>query len=45
VPPRLAEDALYPRRLLVWAIVTAAGLALWGVGVGLALLIRDHIAV
>lgn len=45
VPPRLAEDALYPKRLLVWAIVLAVCLATWGTGVGIVVLVRDHIAV
>jgi capsular polysaccharide transport system permease protein len=45
VPPRLAEDALYPKRLLIFAIVLGAGLALWGAGVGAAVLVRDHIAI
>jgi capsular polysaccharide transport system permease protein len=45
VPPRLAEDALYPKRLLICSIVVAAALALWGCGVGIAILIRDHLAI
>jgi capsular polysaccharide transport system permease protein len=45
VPPRLAEDALYPKRLLLWSIFFAVTLAIWGAGVGAALLIRDHLAI
>lgn len=45
VPPRLAEDALYPRRLLIWSLIVAAGIAIWGCSVGIAVLVRDHMAV
>jgi len=45
VPPRLAEDALYPKRVLIICIVLAVGLLVWGIGVGVAVLIRDHVAV
>jgi capsular polysaccharide transport system permease protein len=45
VPPRIAEDALYPRRLLTISLVLLAGVALWGCGTGFAVLVRDHMAV
>jgi len=45
VPPRLAEDALYPKRLLIWSLIVAAGIAIWGCSVGTAVLVRDHMAV
>jgi capsular polysaccharide transport system permease protein len=45
VSPRLAEDALYPKRLLTLCIILLSGLALWGSGVGVAVMIRDHMAV
>jgi len=42
--PVLAQEALYPKRLLIWSIILAASLLLWGGGVGTAVLIRDHVA-
>lgn len=45
VPPRLAEDALYPKRVLIICIVLGVGLLIWGIGIGVAVLIRDHVAV
>ena len=42
VPPTLAQEALYPRRIWVFVIVLAACLALWGCGVGAAVLMRNH---
>jgi capsular polysaccharide transport system permease protein len=45
VSPRLAEDALYPRRLLTFCLVMLSGLTLWGSGVGVAAAVRDHMAV
>jgi capsular polysaccharide transport system permease protein len=40
--PVLAQDALYPRRGLLWSMVFFAGLLLWGAGTGMAILIRNH---
>jgi capsular polysaccharide transport system permease protein len=45
VSPRLAEDALYPKRTLIICLVLLSGLALWGGGVGVAAMVRDHMAV
>lgn len=45
VPPRLAQDALYPRRIVSWLIVMAGGLALWGLLTGVGVLVRNHIAI
>lgn len=45
VPPRIAEDALYPKRVLTISLVFLAGVALWGCGTGFAVLVRDHMAV
>lgn len=45
VPPRIAEDALYPKRTLTISLVLLAGIALWGCGTGFAVLVRDHMAV
>lgn len=44
VPPRLADDALYPKRVLLSALILAASLALWGAGVGIAVLARNNMA-
>lgn len=42
VPPTLAQSALYPRRMWIFIIVLAGCLALWGSGVGIAVLVRNH---
>jgi len=42
--PVMAEEALYPKRLLIWSIILVTSLLLWGGGVGAAVLIRDHVA-
>ena len=41
VPPRLADDALYPKRILYSFLIALAALALWAAGVGVAMLIRN----
>jgi len=43
--PVLAEYPLYPHSIWIWSVIAIVSLILWGVGVGLAVLIRDHIAV
>jgi len=43
--PVLAQEALYPRRIWLWSIVTVITLLAWGAGVGIASLIRNHVAV
>jgi capsular polysaccharide transport system permease protein len=42
--PVLAEDALYPKRLWIMAAITAICLALWGIGTGIAVLMRNYAA-
>lgn len=42
IPPTLAQKALYPRRLWIFIIVLVGCLALWGGGVGAAVLVRNH---
>jgi capsular polysaccharide transport system permease protein len=42
--PVLAQEALYPRRLWLWSIVTVLSLLLWGLGAGIAVLVRNHVA-
>lgn len=42
--PVLAEEALYPKRWWILAAITAICLVLWGAGVGVAVLIRNHAA-
>lgn len=44
LPPVLAEEALYPNRPVLWLIVVAICLAVWGVGVGLAFVVRNYMA-
>jgi capsular polysaccharide transport system permease protein len=43
VTPILAQEA-YPLRLLIWAIISVGSLALWGIGVVIAVLVRNHLA-
>lgn len=43
--PVLAQEALYPRRWWLWALVVMAALAIWGAGIGIAVLIRNYIAI
>ena len=42
--PVLAQEALYPRRLWLWSVVAVISLLLWGGGVGIAVLVRNHVA-
>jgi len=42
--PELAQEALYPRRLWLWSIVAVLSLLLWGLGTGLAVVVRNHVA-
>jgi capsular polysaccharide transport system permease protein len=42
VPPTLAQKALYPRRLWIFIIIVVGCLALWGLGTGAAVLMRNH---
>jgi capsular polysaccharide transport system permease protein len=40
--PVLAQDALYPKKGWIMAALTAICLALWGAGVGIAVLVRNY---
>ncbi|HYN39899.1 MAG TPA: hypothetical protein VES39_11675, partial [Rhodospirillales bacterium] len=42
VPPRLAEEALYPRRLRSTATVFVCALVAWGIGVLAVAAVKDH---
>jgi len=42
--PVLAQEALYPKRLWLMTIVALLTLALWGAGVGAAVMVRNHVA-
>lgn len=42
--PVLAEEALYPKRWWIMAAIAAICLVLWGAGVGVAVLVRNHAA-
>jgi capsular polysaccharide transport system permease protein len=44
-PPVLAEHPLYPKRLWIWSVIFAISLAVWGAGVGLTILVRNHVAI
>ena len=44
VAPRLAEESLYPKRLLMVSVLGVAGFLLWAVVAGIAVLVRDHMA-
>ena len=44
-PPVLAEHPLYPKRLWIWSVIFVISLAVWGAGVGLAILVRNHVAI
>jgi capsular polysaccharide transport system permease protein len=43
--PVLAQEALYPKRFWLWSIVAFLSLLLWGGGVGIAVLVRNHVAI
>ncbi|MDF8358664.1 hypothetical protein [Ensifer adhaerens] len=45
IAPELAEEALYPKRGVVWIALFASTLLLWGMFAGGALLVRDNTAV
>jgi hypothetical protein len=40
----LADDALYPMRILFSVLILLAVLAVWGAGVGIAVLARNNMA-
>lgn len=40
--PVLAQEALYPKRWWIWSIIILGALALWGAGVGIAVLVRNY---
>ena len=40
--PVLAQEALYPKRWWIWSIILLCALALWGAGVGIAVLVRNY---
>lgn len=40
--PVLAQEALYPKRWWIWSIILLSALALWGAGVGIAVLVRNY---
>ncbi len=42
--PVLAEEALYPKRWWIMAAILSICLALWGIGVGIAVLVRNYSA-
>ncbi|WP_186394709.1 hypothetical protein [Stappia sp. TSB10GB4] len=42
--PTLPEDAEYPRRIWSWTVVLVLCISAWGALVGLAVLIRNHLA-
>lgn len=42
--PVLAQEALYPKRMWLMTIVALLTLALWGGGVGAAVMVRNHVA-
>jgi len=44
VQPNLPEEAIYPRRMLMWATISAVAFLLWALVAGLAILVRDNTA-
>jgi capsular polysaccharide transport system permease protein len=42
--PTLAEKSTYPRRWLEWSIIVAPAVIGWSLLVGIAFLVRDHMA-
>lgn len=44
VQPSLPEEAIYPRRFLMWATISAVAFLLWALVAGLAILVRDNTA-
>lgn len=45
LPPVMAEEPLFPDRPVVWLIVLAICLGVWGVGIGLAFVVRNYMAI
>jgi capsule polysaccharide export protein KpsE/RkpR len=43
VSPSLAEEPLYPRRLVMIALIGIGGVAVWGLGLLVVLGFRDHV--
>ena len=43
--PILAQEALYPKRIWLWSIITVILLLVWASGVGIAVTVRNHMAV
>jgi capsular polysaccharide transport system permease protein len=43
--PVLAQEALYPKRMWLWSIVTVISLLLWASGVGIGTFVRNHMTV
>lgn len=43
ISPRLAEEATYPKRLLMFGLIAGASLVIWGAFMGLGVLIKDHV--
>ncbi len=41
--PSLAEEPLYPRRLVMIALIGVCGAAVWGLGLLIVLGFRDHV--
>jgi capsular polysaccharide transport system permease protein len=44
VRPTLAQEALYPKRLWMWLAFSIGGLALWSTGIGMSVVVRNHVA-
>lgn len=44
VQPTLAEKSTYPRRLWEWSIIVLSSLLIWSLLVGIAFMVRDHMA-
>ena len=42
--PVLAQDALYPKKGWILAALAAICLALWGAGIGIAVVVRNYAA-
>ncbi|OYU46884.1 MAG: hypothetical protein CFE31_19360 [Rhizobiales bacterium PAR1] len=44
LPPTLSEEAQYPKRWLIWSVIVFPLFLLWSILVGVATLIRNHMA-
>jgi capsular polysaccharide transport system permease protein len=42
--PTLAQEALYPKRLWMWLALSSGAFILWGAGIGMAIAVRNHVA-